>query len=73
MIIPKTMVGSFADGKVLQTNFFAVMFGAEKARLGTRGKPVIDGIGSLAVCGKLFVAVNGTCLLFVLVVPDTEI
>jgi aerobic C4-dicarboxylate transport protein len=43
-IIPKTIVGSFADGNVLQIIFFAVLFGAAMARLGARGKPVIDGI-----------------------------
>ena len=43
-IIPKTIVGSFADGNVQQIIFFAVLFGAAMARLGARGKPVIDGI-----------------------------
>ena len=65
------MVGSFADGNVLQTIFYEALFGAEMARLGTRGKPVIDGIGSLAVFGKLIVAVYGTCLLFLLVALGT--
>lgn len=43
-IIPKTIVGSFADGNVLQIIFFAVLFGAAMAHLGARGKPVVDGI-----------------------------
>jgi aerobic C4-dicarboxylate transport protein len=46
-IIPKTIVGSFADGNVLQIIFFAVLFGAAMARLGARGKPVIDGLEML--------------------------
>jgi Na+/H+-dicarboxylate symporter len=43
-VIPKTIVGSFADGNVLQIIFFAVLFGAAMAKLGERGRPVIDGL-----------------------------
>jgi aerobic C4-dicarboxylate transport protein len=46
-IIPKTIVGSFADGNILQIIFFAVLFGAAMARLGVRGRPVIDGLEML--------------------------
>ena len=43
-VIPKTIVGSFADGNVLQIIFFAVLFGAAMARLGHRGRAVVDGL-----------------------------
>jgi len=46
-VIPKTIVGSFADGNVLQIIFFAVLFGAALAKLGARGKTVVDGLDVL--------------------------
>jgi len=41
-VIPKTMVGSFADGNVLQILLCSVLFGAALARIGERAKPFID-------------------------------
>lgn len=46
-IIPKTIVGSFADGNVLQIIFFAVLFGAALARLGNPGRMVVDGLDAV--------------------------
>ena len=41
-LIPKTVVGAFADGNVLQIIVFAVLLGAAMSRLGERGKPFVD-------------------------------
>ena len=41
-VIPKTVVGSFADGNVLQILFFAVLFGAALSRIGKPARPFID-------------------------------
>ena len=41
-IIPKTIVGAFADGDILQVLFFSILFGISLALVGERGKPVTD-------------------------------
>jgi len=41
-IIPKTVVGAFAEGNMLQIILFAVFFGAALARIGDRSKPFIE-------------------------------
>ncbi|MEJ8825318.1 cation:dicarboxylase symporter family transporter [Variovorax humicola] len=41
-VIPRTIVGSFADGNVLQIIFFAVLLGAALSKMGARAKPFID-------------------------------
>ncbi|MDM0114771.1 dicarboxylate/amino acid:cation symporter [Variovorax sp. J22R133] len=41
-VIPRTIVGSFADGNVLQIIFFAVLLGAALSKMGPRAKPFID-------------------------------
>jgi len=46
-IIPKTIIGSFADGNVLQIIFFAVLFGAALARLGNPGRAFVDGLETM--------------------------
>ncbi|MFL6709273.1 MAG: dicarboxylate/amino acid:cation symporter [Massilia sp.] len=51
-IIPKTIVGSFADGNVLQILLFAVLFGAALSRMGDKGRPFIDRLDMLL--GGLF-------------------
>jgi aerobic C4-dicarboxylate transport protein len=40
-IIPKTVVGAFADGDILQVLFFAVLFGVAMAGVGETNRPVI--------------------------------
>jgi len=52
-IIPKTVVGAFAEGEILQVLFFSVLFGIGLFRLGERGKPLVDFIqlGSKALFG----------------------
>jgi aerobic C4-dicarboxylate transport protein len=39
-VIPKTIVGAFAEGEILQVLFFAILFGLALARLGEKGKSV---------------------------------
>jgi len=46
-VIPKTIVGSFADGNVLQILLFAVLFGAALSRMGDKGRPFIDWLDML--------------------------
>ena len=41
-VIPRTIVGAFADGNVLQIILFAVLFGAALSKMGPRTKPFID-------------------------------
>ena len=41
-IIPKTFVGAFADGDVLQVLLLAVLFGLALGRLGDHARPVIN-------------------------------
>jgi len=52
-IIPKTVVGAFAEGEILQVLFFSVLFGIGLFGLGERGKPLVDFIqlGSKALFG----------------------
>lgn len=40
-IIPDTLVGSFAEGDILQVVFLSVLFGIGLARLGQRGRPLL--------------------------------
>ena len=40
-IIPKTIVGSFADGEILQVLFFSVLFGIAMASIGEANQRVI--------------------------------
>jgi aerobic C4-dicarboxylate transport protein len=46
-IVPASAVGAFADGDVLPVLFFSVMFAFALLSLGTKGKPVVDGIGTI--------------------------
>src|SRR6266498_1709419 len=39
---PKTMVGAFAEGEILQVLFFAILFAFALSMLGERGKPVLN-------------------------------
>src|SRR3982751_346124 len=41
-IVPSSAVDAFAKGEVLQVVFFAVLFGAALASLGTHGRPLTD-------------------------------
>jgi len=41
-IIPSTVVGSFAEGNVLQVLFISVIFGCTLVALGGRGKPLVN-------------------------------
>ena len=41
-IVPASPVQAFAEGEILQIVFFAVLFGAALAALGTTGKPLVD-------------------------------
>lgn len=45
-LIPTTLVGSFAEGNILQVLLVSVLCGFALAQIGTLGKPVIDFIGS---------------------------
>jgi aerobic C4-dicarboxylate transport protein len=55
-VIPTTVVGSLADGNILQVLFISVIFGSSLVVLGGYGKPLID---VLVVISKvLFGAVN---------------
>ena len=47
-IIPKTFVGAFADGDILQVLLLALLFGGALARLGEHGRPVINLVNELA-------------------------
>ena len=47
-IIPKTFVGAFADGEILQVLLLALLFGAALARLGEHGRPVTNLINEIA-------------------------
>lgn len=46
-VIPKSLIGSLADGNILQTLFVAVLFGVSLALVGERGKPVLTFFESL--------------------------
>jgi aerobic C4-dicarboxylate transport protein len=41
-IIPKTFVGAFAEGEILQVLFLAILFGLALGRLGEHGRPVLN-------------------------------
>ena len=41
-IIPSTVVGSFAEGNVLQVLFISVIFGSTLIALGAQGKPLVN-------------------------------
>lgn len=41
-IIPKTVVGAFAEGNILQVLLFAILFAFGLQALGERGKPLVD-------------------------------
>lgn len=43
-IFPSSVVGSFADGNILQVLFFSVVFAFALMHMGERGRPVIAGI-----------------------------
>jgi aerobic C4-dicarboxylate transport protein len=47
-IIPKTFVGAFADGDILQVLLLALLFGTALARLGEHGRPVMNLINEVA-------------------------
>jgi aerobic C4-dicarboxylate transport protein len=55
-IIPQTLVGAFADGKVLQVLFVSVLCGFALTRLGDRGKPLIELVETAS--GVLFAVVG---------------
>jgi aerobic C4-dicarboxylate transport protein len=47
-MIPDTVVAAFAGGEILQVLLFSVLFGLGLARLGQRGKPLVDIIDQLS-------------------------
>lgn len=47
-IIPKTAVGALADGNILQTLLFSLLFAFALQGLGSRGKPMLDLIDQAA-------------------------
>ena len=47
-IIPRTFVGAFAEGDVLQVLLLALLFGAALARLGEHGRPVTNLLNEIA-------------------------
>ena len=47
-IIPKTFVGAFADGDILQVLLLALLFGCALGRLGEHGRPVINFVNEIA-------------------------
>lgn len=47
-IIPNTVVGSFAEGEILQVLLFALMFGFALHKLGDAGKPVLKFIDQIS-------------------------
>ncbi|WP_242108736.1 dicarboxylate/amino acid:cation symporter [Luteimonas aquatica] len=46
-IIPDTVVGAFAEGKVLQVLFFAIVFGIALAQVGKAGEPILKFLEAL--------------------------
>ncbi|GAA1594501.1 C4-dicarboxylate transporter DctA [Kribbella sancticallisti] len=46
-IIPKTLVSALTEGEVLQTVFVALLVGFALQAMGSKGQPVLDGIGHL--------------------------
>jgi len=47
-IIPKTVVGAFAGGEILQALFFAILFGISLAAIGARAQPVLTLLESVS-------------------------
>jgi aerobic C4-dicarboxylate transport protein len=47
-IIPDSVVGAFAGGEILQVLFFSILFGLALARLGEKGRPLVDLIDQLS-------------------------
>jgi aerobic C4-dicarboxylate transport protein len=47
-IIPKTFVGAFADGEILQVLLLAILFGCALGRIGEHGRPVINLVNEIA-------------------------
>lgn len=47
-IIPRTMIGAFADGNILQVLFIALLFAFGLQALGERGQPLINLIDQIA-------------------------
>lgn len=47
-IIPKTFIGAFAEGNILQVLLLAILFAFGLQALGERGKPLVDLIDTLA-------------------------
>jgi aerobic C4-dicarboxylate transport protein len=47
-IIPDSVVGAFADGEILQVLLFSILFGLALARLGTKGRPLVDLLDQLS-------------------------
>jgi aerobic C4-dicarboxylate transport protein len=47
-IIPKTFVGAFADGDVLQVLLLALLFGCALARLADHGRPIVNLVNEIA-------------------------
>jgi aerobic C4-dicarboxylate transport protein len=47
-IIPKTFVGAFAEGEILQVLLLAILFGLALGRLGEHGRPIINLVNEVA-------------------------
>jgi aerobic C4-dicarboxylate transport protein len=47
-IIPDSVVGAFASGEILQVLLFSILFGLALARLGVKGRPLVDLIDQLS-------------------------
>ncbi len=46
-LVPASAVGAFAEGEVIPVLFFSVMFAFGLLALGSKGKPIVDGIHSI--------------------------
>src|SRR5947209_5948866 len=47
-IIPDSVVGAFATGEILQVLLFSILFGLALARLGSKGRPLVDLLDQLS-------------------------
>ena len=47
-LVPASAVGAFAEGEVIPVLFFSLMFAFGLLALGPKGKPLVDGIHSVA-------------------------
>ncbi len=47
-VIPKTFVGAFAEGEILQVLLLALLFGFALARIGDHGRPVMELLNQVA-------------------------